>query len=347
VSSDPNFTVGYGIGGMLDGVTLQGTLDLSQPNASMIIKDGITLTGANGTGPGTIDLTGTQSSLTQSSLFVQGVETLDNAVINIASGTLYSDIRNGDSILTLGPNLTINQTGGPRSVLASFSAGFSPGTINSSSITAKSEIINAGTINAGFSGGQFFIDPENFVNQGTIHASNGDAVGIGALSSVNFTNSGRLWADGGSITVGDVAGDTPVVGTGIDEISGAGIISFSSNAVVSGQGQSVIFDPNSTGTFSLIDSPDFKGTVAGLAPGNFLDLNDISYLTVQTPIYTPNANGTGGTLTVTDGQRTANIALLGQYMAGSFATHRDANAGVLVYDPPPSTQPPAVTPPHP
>ena len=48
-------------GGTLDGVTYQGPLNLSQASSSLYIKDGITLTGAGGSGNGTINLTGTGS----------------------------------------------------------------------------------------------------------------------------------------------------------------------------------------------------------------------------------------------------------------------------------------------
>src|ERR1700720_4559425 len=44
-----------------------------------------------------------------------------------------------------------------------------------------------------------------------------------------------------------------------------------------------------------------------------LDLRDISLATVQTPMFSGDASG--GTLSVTDGTHSANIALLGNYMA--------------------------------
>ena len=46
-------------GGTLDGVTYQGTLNLSQATSSVYIQDGFTLTGAGGSGGATINLTGT------------------------------------------------------------------------------------------------------------------------------------------------------------------------------------------------------------------------------------------------------------------------------------------------
>ena len=69
-------------GGTLDGVTYQGPLNLSQASSSLYIKDGITLTGAGGSGNGTINLTGTGSYL-----YAVGTETLDNATLNIGNGS--------------------------------------------------------------------------------------------------------------------------------------------------------------------------------------------------------------------------------------------------------------------
>jgi hypothetical protein len=43
-----------------------------------------------------------------------------------------------------------------------------------------------------------------------------------------------------------------------------------------------------------------------------------------------NGNILGGTLTVTDGVHTANIALLGQYTASEFAVSNDRHGGTLI-----------------
>jgi len=51
-------------------------------------------------------------------------------------------------------------------------------------------------------------------------------------------------------------------------------------------------------------------------------------------------------LTVTDGRHAASIALLGNYMAGSFVTAADGHGGTLVTEASP-TAPPQLTRPHP
>jgi hypothetical protein len=53
----------------------------------------------------------------------------------------------------------------------------------------------------------------------------------------------------------------------------------------------------------------------------------------------------GDTLSVTDGTHTANIALLGNYLASSFVSSSDGHGGTLITDPP-SNQQPLLTHPH-
>jgi hypothetical protein len=99
------------------------------------------------------------------------------------------------------------------------------------------------------------------------------------------------------------------------------------------------------GTLQLDDSVDFTGTVAGLVGADALDLRDIAFASVQNPTYS--GTSSGGTLTVTDGTQTANIALLGNYMAASFVASSDGHGGTSVVDPPAlGGVQPLVTPPH-
>jgi hypothetical protein len=51
---------------------------------------------------------------------------------------------------------------------------------------------------------------------------------------------------------------------------------------------------------------------------------------VDTLGYSPNSNATGGTLSVTDGAHSAKIALLGNYIASSFALASDNHGGTMV-----------------
>jgi len=102
----------------------------------------------------------------------------------------------------------------------------------------------------------------------------------------------------------------------------------------------------STGTLQIDNSSRFTGTVAGLADQDTLDLRDINPATVQTPTYS--GSSSGGTLTVTDGTHTANIALLGNYLASTFVTSADGHGGTAIVDPvlASSNQQPMLTQPH-
>ena len=63
--------------------------------------------------------------------------------------------------------------------------------------------------------------------------------------------------------------------------------------------------------------------------------------------YAENSDHSGGTLSVGDGTHMANIALLGSYMASTFAASSDGHGGTLISEAAPtSTQTPIVTQPH-
>jgi hypothetical protein len=65
-------------------------------------------------------------------------------------------------------------------------------------------------------------------------------------------------------------------------------------------------------------------------PQGDIDLPNIAFGAHTTLAYSQNSAGTGGTLTVSDGRHAAAIALLGNYMAGSFVTAADGHGGTLV-----------------
>jgi VCBS repeat-containing protein len=129
---------------------------------------------------------------------------------------------------------------------------------------------------------------------------------------VNTKNTGPAGPSGGNFTI---------AGSNVLEQFGASTV----NAT---------FAPGDTGIFKLDASSAFTGSAAGLALGNYLDLADIVYGGTTTVGYTPNKNNTGGTLTVSDGMHTANIALLGQYTVASFTFVGDGHGGTLLTDPP-------------
>src|SRR5208282_1995170 len=171
-------------GGTLSGVTYDGTMNLSPNYSSITIEGGLTLTGLNGAGTGTINLTGESSSL-----YAEGTETLNNATLNIGNNStdyIYNYDYSAAAVLTFGPTLTIDQTG--------FYANLSGYEDRSGS-----GIVNEGTINADFNGGTFTIGDVSFTNAGTISVSNGDTVDI---SSTSWSNTGSIDVSGGTLNLG-------------------------------------------------------------------------------------------------------------------------------------------------
>jgi len=71
----------------------------------------------------------------------------------------------------------------------------------------------------------------------------------------------------------------------------------------------------------LDNAPGFTGTVAGMTGQDTLDLRDINFGSATQANYS--GSGSQGTLTITDGSHTANIALLGNYMGSTFVTSSD------------------------
>ena len=81
----------------------------------------------------------------------------------------------------------------------------------------------------------------------------------------------------------------------------------------------------------------FKAADLLLQRGGFglvaLDLADIAYTAGMTVGYQPNTSGpAGGVLTV----GSANIALLGNYIASMFVASSDGHGGTNIVDPPPT-----------
>ena len=95
--------------------------------------------------------------------------------------------------------------------------------------------------------------------------------------------------------------------------------------------QSVTFT-GTIGTLKLDDALAFTGQISGLTGSDSLDLADVSYGANTTASFAGNASG--GTLTVTNGTETANIALLGDYLTSGWTLSSDGHGGTVVVDPP-------------
>ena len=74
----------------------------------------------------------------------------------------------------------------------------------------------------------------------------------------------------------------------------------------------------------------FTGAVSGFGGQNLIDLPGVAFDSQTTLDYVPNGDQTEGTLSLSDGIHAANITLLGNYMASSFATASDKLGGTMV-----------------
>src|SRR6516165_3360460 len=115
-----------------------------------------------------------------------------------------------------------------------------------------------------------------------------------------------------------------------DAVSGLAVMSGGTVEVSSAYSGPATF-MGSSGILQLDQSTSFSGTVAGMTGQDTLDLRDISFATIQSPTYS--GTSTGGTLRVSDGTHTAEIALLGNYLASTFVASSDGHGGTNVVDP--------------
>jgi parallel beta-helix repeat protein len=77
-------------------------------------------------------------------------------------------------------------------------------------------------------------------------------------------------------------------------------------------------------------SSNFTGTVSGFGAQDVIDLPGIAFDAQTTLGYLPDSDQTGGTLSLADGAQSAKTALLGTYMASSFAVASDHHGGTMV-----------------
>jgi hypothetical protein len=93
-----------------------------------------------------------------------------------------------------------------------------------------------------------------------------------------------------------------------------------------------IFAAGASGVLKLDAASSYTGAVSGLTPTDTLDLASLAFGANMTVGYSGTASG--GTLTVGNGTQSANIALLGNYLASTFVLSSDGHGGTFVVDPP-------------
>ncbi|RUU02714.1 adhesin, partial [Mesorhizobium sp. USDA-HM6] len=162
---------------------------------------------------------------------------------------------------------------------------------------------------------------------GSVVANSGtlEATGSGGLVVAGgVENSGMLWANGGNIAIhGAVTGEGDATIGNLSKLEFGGASSTD-----------VTFAHDAAGTLELDDSFDYSGLIGGITNDDKLDLNDISFGAGTTAVYQANQDGSGGTLTVSDGSHNATLHLLGTYDANGFKLADDGEGhAVVTYNP--------------
>ncbi|MBZ9682326.1 VCBS domain-containing protein, partial [Mesorhizobium sp. CO1-1-2] len=157
-------------------------------------------------------------------------------------------------------------------------------------------------------------------NSGTL-----EATGSGGLTVAGgLANSGMLWANGGDIVIhGQVTGDGDATIGNLSKLEFGGASSTD-----------VTFGHDAAGTLQLDDSFDYSGRIGGITNDDRLDLGDILFGVGTTAVYQANQDGSGGTLTVSDGTHGAALHLVGNYDANAFKLADDGQGHTVVsYNP--------------
>jgi probable HAF family extracellular repeat protein len=186
----------------------------------------------------------------------------------------------------------------------------------------------------------FYNDNSNNIH-GFLYSSGSFATLDGpAMSSIEpwgITNSGEI--------SGQLFNNTGTHGfTAIDPPNASITVANGDTAELGPGGLSNVVFAGNTGMLQLDQSTSFTGTISGFGGQDRINLGDIAFCACTTLGYASNPSNTGGTLTASDGVHTANIALLGQFTAASFAPASDGHGGTMITDPPLPAQPLLTTP---
>ena len=183
-------------------------------------------------------------------------------------------------------------------------------------------------------------DVSLFDENSSLGSGETDPIGVWDLAPVALANSAYSFAmpatDGlsntGALSAAvvmpvDTAAPSPLT---VDPIPAITVANGATAKIDGASAQSVTFE-GSTGTLILNDALAFTGQVSGLSGSDAIDLADVSYGPSTQATFLGDTEG--GTLTITNGTQTANIALVGDYLSSYWTVSSDGNGGTLVVDP--------------
>jgi hypothetical protein len=200
---------------------------------------------------------------------------------------------------------------------------------------SNSDLINLTDVNIA----DVAIDKTTYTDNGngtgtlTLYNTNGQA-----LDSITFVGSYQL----ANFTIeSDGSGHTLIVDPPVP--SGTATVGSDATTEIKGaSGETVQFasTDGNNGSLVLDNSADFTGKISGFAGdgtranSDTIDLKDIAFSSLTNETYVENSDGTGGTLTLSDGTGTANINFSGNYVLQNFSFSNDGSGGTLIVDPP-------------
>jgi hypothetical protein len=331
-------TLGLTVGADVFAGKVQGAGTLKLASGSATINTGATVSVANWTISGSATTLTLAESLSYAGVFASGTNTLsiasgDKLILSGATGFAGTLVK-GSGILYLS---------GPTTSTGLF-------------LTGAAELENTGTVTQSGNNlivGQVSGDTNLFYNTATGIWNITDNTGIGsASSSAAVNNKGLLEKTGGNgiskVTPGVTNSGTIAVTSGTLDLHGAvagtGAITIGTSGTLQVDGgvaatETVSF-AGTTGGELILNDPSgshlsFQGVIAGFGGSDAIDLSTFAYSTTATRLWTQTTS-TQGTLTVTDGTKTATLTLNGTYTTGNFTLGQDPNGFIIITDPPAS-----------
>ncbi|HXX09385.1 MAG TPA: hypothetical protein VEJ43_15130, partial [Pseudolabrys sp.] len=279
---------------------------------------------------------------------------ISGTTLNVTSGPPFTSITLGETVVGPGilPNTTIMGFGTGTGGTGTYTVG-TP--LNQSQTVASETMTLSGGIDKYFAGTEFndTVTGENNVNNIYYYDGGSADSFVGATAQSwniaivpdarsDYTTSSMVdgaGADtGGNGTFTNISNSQHTLAvTNVQELifNPASDPDLQNGAIFANGGTTVLLGPvshnvtiNSNSTLELHDSMGFAGTITGLDPSDFLDLDDIAFVQGTTNAQFT-GNTSGGTLTV----GAAHIALSGNYTGATFSTSGDGHGGTLVVDP--------------
>jgi uncharacterized repeat protein (TIGR03803 family) len=306
-------------GGTLNGLTLNGNLDLTTAGSTLTVTNGLTLNGIATVGGG--------GGGNYAALLFSGTQTLGGTGSVLFNGSTQTGLGGvpftglvltvSSTTITVGPNMTLH---GGRAEIGLDAAGHWAAGSNFS-------LVVQGTINADVVGQTLFVNGSNWSNSGTLETSGGNlrldgswttstapVVGGGTLITLGtWTTTAGVTANAGTLSLNGTTNWTAAAplaaASGATVSFDSGSLNLSSPLVLSGPGRFQMAGGSlNSGTVNFVGG---ASTVFGTVSGgtlNGLTLNGILDLTAS-----------GSTLTVTNGLTLNGTATVGGGGSGNYA----------------------------